>query len=226
LINDYPVSSSPGSWAISVFLQKPIHKTLNFLAHLMLSDLNEPVMVGNFISDHIKGKKYLEYPPEVIDGILLHRKIDSFTDTHPSVLNCTRRLHSQFHKYSGAITDIFFDHFLAVHWNNYSNFPLNEFITWCYEILHANLHLMPEKPRYMLPFMIEFDWLGSYLKIEGIRMALKGLSRRARYRNDLDLAINVLQKHYDEFAADFNDFFPDMILEAGMKSPLRKKISK
>ena len=38
--------------------------------------------MGNMISDFVKGKKKFDYPPGIQKGIMLHRAIDTFTDTH------------------------------------------------------------------------------------------------------------------------------------------------
>ena len=58
---------------------------MNFLAHLYLSGSDPMVKVGNFIGDHVKGNAYQNYEIGIQQGILLHRKIDFFTDTHPLV---------------------------------------------------------------------------------------------------------------------------------------------
>ena len=58
---------------------------MNFLAHLYLSGEDDEVKLGNFIGDYVKGSKYLEYAEKIKKGILLHRKIDSFTDSHPLI---------------------------------------------------------------------------------------------------------------------------------------------
>ena len=34
---------------------------MNFLAHLYLSGTNEKILVGNFIGDYVKGRKYEIY---------------------------------------------------------------------------------------------------------------------------------------------------------------------
>ena len=60
---------------------------MNFLAHLYLSKSNENIIIGNFIADAVKGKKYNNYPKEIKAGILLHREIDNYTDNHPIVKN-------------------------------------------------------------------------------------------------------------------------------------------
>ena len=68
---------------------------MNFLAHIYLSGENEGIIIGNFIADGIKGKKYEIYPHAIQKGILLHRAIDSYTDGHPTVRQSTKRLHKK-----------------------------------------------------------------------------------------------------------------------------------
>ena len=65
---------------------------MNFLAHLFLSGENEKVKIGNFIGDFVKGNKLEEYDQEIQFGIRLHREIDSYTDSHPVVLESKTRL--------------------------------------------------------------------------------------------------------------------------------------
>jgi len=56
---------------------------MNFLAHLFLSFENEDHVIGNFIADSIQNREVRNYPAEIQEGIILHRKIDSFTEiTH------------------------------------------------------------------------------------------------------------------------------------------------
>ncbi len=55
---------------------------MNYLAHAYLSFNMPDILVGNMISDFIKGKKQFDYPLPVQKGIRLHRAIDTFTDTH------------------------------------------------------------------------------------------------------------------------------------------------
>ena len=56
---------------------------MNFLAHLYLSGDDEEQIVGNFIADHVKGKAIESYSDGIRAGIMLHREIDVFTDSHP-----------------------------------------------------------------------------------------------------------------------------------------------
>ena len=104
---------------------------MNFLAHIYLSGDNEELKIGNFIADSVKGKQYLEYPPGIIDGIVLHRAIDTFTDTHPIVSRSVERLFERYGHYSRVIVDILYDHFLAANWKDYSDIPLKGQIQIC-----------------------------------------------------------------------------------------------
>jgi len=57
---------------------------VNYLAHAFLSNNNADLLIGNFIADHLRGNNFEGYSQEVQKGILLHRKIDEFTDNHPN----------------------------------------------------------------------------------------------------------------------------------------------
>ena len=76
---------------------------MNFLAHIFLSGKDENLTIGNFIADSVKGKKYLKYPAGIQKGIILHRAIDSYTDTHPVVRKSTSRLFKTYSHYLSLI---------------------------------------------------------------------------------------------------------------------------
>ena len=41
---------------------------MNFLAHIYLSNNDNKVAIGNFISDSIRGKNYKKYPKAILLG--------------------------------------------------------------------------------------------------------------------------------------------------------------
>src|SRR5438552_2946814 len=86
---------------------------MNYLAHAYLS-YNEPeILVGNMISDFVKGKQKYGYPVMIQKGIQLHRDIDMFTDNHPATAKAKDFFRSAYRLYSGPLLDIIYDHFLA-----------------------------------------------------------------------------------------------------------------
>ena len=184
---------------------------MNFLAHIYLSGNSEPVTIGNFIADGIRGKKYQEFPIEIQTGILLHRQIDTFTDAHKTVRESTKRLHKNYGHYAGVIVDILYDHFLAKNWENYSDISLDKYIETFYDSLQDNFEILPARIQKMMPYMISDNWLLSYATIEGITKVLEGMNRRTKNRSKMNLAVNELQEFYDEFEDEFTRFFEELI---------------
>jgi len=93
---------------------------VNYLAHLYLSGDDPEIQLGNFIGDFVRGRNpESEYPVKVAIGIHLHRIIDSYTDSHSIVRESKLRLRPVYRHYSGVLVDIYYDHFLARHWNQH-----------------------------------------------------------------------------------------------------------
>ena len=183
---------------------------MNFLAHLYLSQDNTDIMIGNFIADSIRGNHFSHYADDIQLGIRLHREIDTYTDQHPIVRKSKRRLDPKYGHYAGVIIDIFYDHFLAKNWDQYSAIPLDVYVDSVYALLQKNLEELPEKTQYMLPFMIEYNWLYNYQFMEGMKRVLNGMNRRTLNKSRMDLAIEDLQEHYDDFEKDFTEFFEEL----------------
>ena len=190
---------------------------MNFLAHLFLSGNDEDVLIGNFIADYVKGNKKDDYPNGIRHGIELHRAIDDFTDRHEITGQSRRRLYERHHKYSGVVVDLYYDHFLARHFGDYSGQTLIDFSQYCYRILSANEHKLPAGVQYFLPYMISHDWLGQYATVEGIGRTLTGLGKRVRFENRMAEAGEDLEEHYPLFEAEFRLFFPQLITFAAQK---------
>ena len=185
---------------------------MNYLAHIYLSRDHELISIGNFMADHIKGNKYKVYSTDLQKGILLHRQIDSYTDAHEIVRKSKRRLDDSYGLYRGVIIDIFYDHFLAKNWKDYSDLPLALYTQNFYDNLTRHYEILPEKIQYMYKYLIKDDWLLSYAKLEGIEKVLEGMNRRTMDRVHMDMAINDLKDHYMDFEKDFLSFFDDLML--------------
>ena len=169
---------------------------MNFLAHLFLSEEDPEIMVGNFIADMVKGNSFLGYPSTIGKGIRIHRSIDKFTDSHPTVQLSKKRLRPKYRKYAGVIVDMFYDHLLAVDWHTYSPIPLASFAEKAYKTLGCYQALMPLRGQRTLFYMQKGNWLVSYAELSGISQALGGLSNRTRYKSGMERSINDLQSDY------------------------------
>lgn len=190
---------------------------MNFLAHIYLSFDDDEIMLGNFIADSIRGNKYGHLPERVQKGILLHREIDTYTDAHPVPRKSSKRLHSNYGHYSRVIVDIFYDHFLAKNWKQYSKVPLAIFVARFYGLLEDNFEMLPQGVRRMMPYMITDNWLYNYSKMEGISRVLNGMNRRTKNKSKMNFAILELEEHYVDFEAEFTAFFDELIVFSRQK---------
>ncbi|MBL7838635.1 MAG: DUF479 domain-containing protein [Cyclobacteriaceae bacterium] len=192
---------------------------MNFLAHLYLSGNNPKIMIGNFMGDFIKGRAYLnQYDSEIIKGIDLHRSIDEFTDSHAIVTQSKNRLRPKYRHYSGVITDVFYDHFLAANWNQFHPLPLAQFAQQAYQTIQSFDAELPAELNHMMPYMVNGNWLLNYSNLEGIHRALSGMARRTPYESKMEESVTDLRENYDAFKNEFMEFFP--LLEAYCKSIL------
>lgn len=123
---------------------------MNFLGHLYLSKKNPQFLVGGFIADHVKGKKYKRYPLEIQNGILFHRKTDFYTDNDLSLKRIKRTLYPHVGKYAGVVVDIYLDHILAKYWESFSDKSLKVFARQMYLMLTKNQHYLPLASKYLL----------------------------------------------------------------------------
>ncbi len=184
---------------------------MNFLAHLFLSDNDAPIMVGNFIADSVKGNHFLNYRRSIANGILLHRAIDGFTDRHPAVGRSKQRLRQKYRKYAGVVVDMYYDHFLATNWSDYTNVLLETFVSETYQTLQTYVSLMPERSQRTLYYMQRSNWLVGYATFDGLGRALSGLAGRTRFVSHMEQATCDLKLDYPAYAQDFSAFFPDLI---------------
>lgn len=183
---------------------------MNFLAHAYLSFGQEEILVGNFAADFIKGKEMHRFRKDIKTGILLHREIDRFTDSHPLVRAGQSYLRPKFRHYSTVITDIFFDYFLGKNWTAFSKIPLESFVEVTYEIMERHLDELPDSFGEMFYWMKNQNWLYSYREISGIQKALNGLSRRTVFDSRMNEAPELLVEKEAEFEAIFFAFFREL----------------
>lgn len=183
---------------------------MNFLAHAFLSFGQEKILVGNFIADFIKGKQINDFEDEIMLGILLHREIDYFTDSHPLVKAGQSYLRKKFGHYATVITDVFFDYFLVKNWKEFSSRSLPEFIQETYSALDRYSDVFPDRFAYMYSFMKTDNWLLHYGEIEGIKRSLTGMSKRTKFESKMEEAHLALLEFEPQFQVIFFAFFKDL----------------
>ena len=187
---------------------KPKYRTLNYLAHLYFSDTNVESRVGNLLGDFARGVDITQLPVPVRQGLINHRVIDQFTDTHPQVRELKTLFSPQRRRFSGIVLDVLFDHFLIHHWHRYSTEPLDQFIDQAYHDLHRGYPLMPGRMKRVVGKMIEGDWIRSYEDIDQVGFALDRIAGRIRFRNNFTGSISEVQQQYAVLEAGVPTVFP------------------
>ncbi len=184
---------------------------MNYLALLYLSFGHEEIMVGNYIADAVKGRQIERFSEQIQHGIRLHRSIDTFTDTHPIVENSKAHIGHRYRKYAGVVIDMFYNHFLAAEWEEYSSRDLIRFTGQSYKTLLKSWLIMLARMKRLLPIMAAGNWLASNAEAENVGLALKGMSRRTTFDSGIENGMEELKLHYDELKYDFSEYFPKLI---------------
>lgn len=184
---------------------------MNYLAHIYLSGDSDEIKVGNFIGDYVKGNKYLDFPEQVAFGIRMHRYIDSFTDHHDTAKIFMNILKPGYGRYAGIVTDLFFDHFLASNWNEYSIYTLRQFSKHSHAVLLSNFGILPWRVKQFLPFLIQHKRLESYANHENMYQVLEIMSRRTSLPENSKWAVEMLVQEYEQFEALFRSFFSELV---------------
>jgi len=184
---------------------------LNFLAHIYLSGDSPELRIGNIIGDYIKGNQYTNYPELIRQGIVMHRDIDRFTDSHQIVKHTNHLFTERYHKYSGIVTDILYDHFLANLWSNYSADKFNLYIKGIYHLLKDNWEIIPFEMQEFASRCMENNWIKSYAEIDGIGRILWMMSQRTSLPDESKFAIEVLNSKYTMIEDMFREYFPQLV---------------
>ncbi len=185
---------------------------MNFLAHLFLTQSNQDMMLGNYLADFLKNQHLDKLPAAVVEGIMLHRRIDSYTDQHPLVLQGARRLYKKHHKYAPVLMDIYYDYLLVENWSTYASTPLINFTEAVYVVLKQHMHTFPPPVNEHTAYLIQHNWLMSYTTLEGLASTFERMKRQVTKPALLDNSVSSLQAHYELLNEEFNLFFPEMVL--------------
>ena len=182
---------------------------MNFLGHLYFSHDNHELMVANLFGDHFYGKHYTHLPEIIQQGILLHRQIDDYTDTHPAVKSLRLALYQELPKVAGIAIDLYFDHLLASNWVDFHTTPyadyLNEF--YAYQSVYINQY-----PRDFCQFLDQLKvkkWMNHYGSNFGLLKSCEGVGNRLSFPNALHLAPDVYKENSYIIESTFHEFMHD-----------------
>jgi acyl carrier protein phosphodiesterase len=183
---------------------------MNWLAHLYLSEPTPEYRLGNILPDLLRPPQLQALASEILRGVRCHHRIDAYTDSHPIVRRSIERLDRSYRRLGGILIDMFYDHFLAIHWPRYASVPLEEFANEVYDSFHLLKGCIPELVLTRCLQMRDSDLLCSYRSLDGIEAALSRIGTRFREPILLGPGISELERHYENLHSDFAAFFPEL----------------
>jgi len=143
---------------------------------------------------------------------MLHRRIDSYADTHPAFRRSRERVSAERRRVAGIMIDLFYDHFLALHWPRFSAQALVEFTSQTYRLIEDHPEPLPASFSPVFERMSAQDWMAGYREVDKVAQALDSMAEfRLRRPNPLAGAGQELRREYAGLEADFFEFLPDAL---------------
>lgn len=186
---------------------------MNYLGHAYLSFGHPELLAGNMIGDYVRGNEALSALPEGIQqGVMLHRKIDSYTDAHPATTKCKTYFRPDYRLYAGAFVDSMYDHFIANDPQCFeSEAALLQFTEDTYHTLAQYLHLLPDAFQPVFAQMSADNWLYQYRTLKGIKKSFGGLVHRAKHLEiDAESAFQTLVTNFYTLNQIYYEFIDDV----------------
>ncbi len=187
---------------------------MNWLAHVFLSENHIEHQLGNLLTDPLKGKAWEGASVRFHNGIMMHKRIDSFTDSHPIVSQSKAQLTKRGHL-KGVVLDILYDHFLSLHWDKFCTIPREIFLEdFRSKALHAIIDY-PDKAQDVIKRVVGNRQLSSYEHMDGVVAAFQRidvrLSDRALSKDNTTRYIPLIAKERKALEKKFLLFFPDLM---------------
>ena len=185
---------------------------MNYLAHLYLAGPEPEARLGALLGDFVFGQAALaDWGALERREIVIHRRVDRYTDEHPQVVAARRLFAHGRQRYAGIALDVYYDHCLARDWARYCDTPLDAFTASFYWYLLSRQDELPERLRRIAPLMASGDWLGSYRRRDSVDLAVTRIATRLSRNGDrLVACLEDLRRHETEIAAGFDLFFPQL----------------
>lgn len=184
---------------------------MNYLAHFHLAGNNPGLVVGALLGDYVKGPLDQQYSPQVLNGIVLHRRIDRFSDTHPVQQTVNAVLPAKFRRYNGIIFDMLCDYFLSNNWQQYDNRKLEDYTASIHQILNIYNSMLPPKAKAFNSRMQKYNLLCAYREKITVEKTLISIGNRLSKANPLTELNNEFWTHCSQLEESFHVFYQQLL---------------
>lgn len=197
---------------------------MNLLAHALLAyaflpDSEGKETCGAIMADYFLGQRTEDYPQAVARGIVHHRRVDAFTDSHPAFLKARETLFAEAPPHSGGIlVDLFWDNLLASNWDEFGatvcGMDLENFSREIYRRLEQSKSTRSPVFAEVAPWIISMDWFGAYANEDGIDRTLRALSSRLPHGKPLADCARLLRPNKPILERELRLFWPELLVFA------------
>lgn len=171
--------------------------------------------MGNLLGDFVKGDPSKLYDRDISNGIRLHRFVDRITAHHPIVNECKPHFTGVARRFAPIALDMFWDHCLAKHWNDFHSVSLEHFVKTAYERVNREVHEhLPPRFLVLHSRMWHGRWLQSYQDLDNIEFALHRMSQRSPRMADLTTTFKVIESDYTELEEKFSSLYRDVLRQS------------
>jgi len=187
---------------------------VNHLAHFVLAPADDQARAGTWLGDFVRGSNLSAWPSAVEQAIRLHRRIDSFTDTHTLMQDARRSVPALQRRYAGILLDVYFDHLLIRHWPRWHSVPLEDYSDSVHACLARIAPDLPEPAGRIAHGMATHGGLTACASVAGMARVLARIGKRLSRPVALDQALPALIDAHAVLETAFERFFPLLQLEA------------
>lgn len=188
---------------------------MNFLAHLHIAQHTNSSFVGNFLGDFVKGDPTGLFNTQIVQGIRLHRFVDSYTDQHQIIKSLKPFFPAHQRRFSAITLDMFWDHCLAKHWSDFSECALADFCRQAQLQIEQESSLeknaLPPRFQKVSQLVWQGRWFECYAKIENINVGLQRIAARSPRMAPLAFTGQTLLECYDLFSEAFFELYPEVL---------------
>lgn len=166
--------------------------------------------VGALLEDYLNDANRHLYPKAIIEGYQHQQYISSIFVQHPAYLKSEKLLDDKLRQSADKIIPLFYDHFLRMSWDEFSNQTFEAFYQNLTLNLNNNQNYWPDKHSRLLNIINHENWYDTLQTIVGTHQIMKEQTKRSTFYSSLEYSIHSLVDHYAEHRDHFFEMLPDL----------------
>lgn len=166
---------------------------MNLLAHATFVPYGDPLrltaaVAGDQVRGSLESVENLSLHPSILEGVRLHRALDTLSDSHPALLSAKALFPDSNRRFAGIALDLLGDWVLWRHWREFQHEPQWDFVKKCERTLVQNRIHLPPAAADWTNRILSMHLLTACTSPQGIRIASRRVSGRLTQPDGLQSA--------------------------------------